>query len=79
MPEDDEPDAKLVINWRKVAERAGLNAEELQILKFRLAGVTREVLLKKVAKDDKERRKWQAAWQRVHEHGDKIRAVFPAP
>jgi hypothetical protein len=79
MPEDDEPDAKLVINWHKVAERAGLDAEETQILKLRVMGFTREVLLKRLAKDDEERRKWQAAWQRVHQHGDKIRAIFPGP
>jgi hypothetical protein len=76
MLEDDGPDAKLVINWPKVAEHAGLDAEETQILKLRLAGVTRDRLLKMLARDDEERRKWQAAWQRLHEHASKVRAIF---
>jgi hypothetical protein len=63
MLEDDGPDARLVINWPKVGERAGLDAEEVQFLKLRSAGLTREVILNKLAQDAVERRKWQAAWQ----------------
>jgi hypothetical protein len=78
-PEDDGPDAKLVVNFSKVAEAVGLDKDAAQVLEYRTAGVTREVLLNQVAKDDEERRKWQAAWQRVHEHRDKIRALFDGP
>jgi hypothetical protein len=79
MPEDDGPDAKLVVNFSKVAEGVGLDQDAAQVLKYRTAGVTREVLLNQIAKDDEERRKWQAAWQRVHERRDKIRALFDGP
>jgi hypothetical protein len=39
MPEDDEPDAKLVINWQRVAEEANLDSEESYILALRCAGL----------------------------------------
>src|SRR5436189_59223 len=56
MLEDDAPDAKLVINWPKVGARAGLDADEVHILELRSAGLTREVILSKLAQDDVERR-----------------------
>jgi hypothetical protein len=79
MPEDNEPDARLVINWTKVAERAGLDAEETHILKQRVAGVTREAILNFLAKNEEERRVWQAAWRRLDRHMDRVRAVFGGP
>jgi hypothetical protein len=78
IPEDDGADAKLVVNLSKVAEAVGLDEDAAQVLEYRRAGVTREVLLNQVAKDDEERRKWQAAWRRVHEHRDKIRPSLMA-
>jgi len=77
MPEDDEPDAKLVINWLLVIERASLDDEEGDILMMRTSGLSREAILRELAQgDDKERRKWQAAWRRLDRHMDRIRAVF---
>lgn len=64
-PEDDEEDARLVIDWQKVAERAGLDEDEGWILELRLSGFTRERILSSVAEDDEERRAYQAAWRRL--------------
>jgi hypothetical protein len=76
MLEDDGPDAKLVINWPRVAERAGLDAQVAQVLKFRGAGVTREAMLNMGAKNEDERRALQAAWRRLDRHMDAVRAVL---
>ena len=78
MLEDDGPDAKLVINWPKVGERAGLDAAEVQILELRSAGLTREVILNKLTRDDEERRKYQTAWRQLDRHMDRIQAVLLA-
>ena len=76
MLADDEPDAKLVVNWLLVIERAGLDDEEGDILMMRTSGLSREAILRELAQgDDKERRKWQAAWRRLDRHMDRVRAV----
>jgi hypothetical protein len=74
--EDDGPDATLVINWPKVGERAGLDAAEVRILELRRAGLTREVILNKLARDDEERRKYQTAWRQLDRHMDRVQAVL---
>jgi hypothetical protein len=79
MLEDDEPDAKLVIHWQKVAERAGLDDEEAMILGLRGVGATREAILSRLAQDDEQRRKYQAAWRRLDRNRDRVRAVFFGP
>lgn len=80
MLADDEPDAKLVVNWLLVIERAGLDDEEGDILMMRTSGLSREAILRELAQgDDNERRKWQAAWRRLDRHMDRVRAVFGHP
>jgi hypothetical protein len=77
MSEDYGPDARLIIDWHEVARRAGLDAEETQILKLRRFGLTRESMLTALAQgDESERRLWQAAWRRLDRHMDRVRAVF---
>ena len=76
MPEDDEPDAKLVINWQRVAREANLDSEERYILALRCVGCTRADILNKLARDEEDRRRRQAAWRRLERHMDRIRAVL---
>jgi hypothetical protein len=76
IPEDDEPDAKLDINWPKVAERAGLDEEEAEVLTLRGSGITREAMLSRLGKTEKQRRRWQAAWRRLDRHMPSVRAVL---
>jgi hypothetical protein len=76
MPEDDEPDAKLVLNWPKVADRAGLDEEEAVVLTLRGSGITREAMLSRLGKTEKQRRRWQAAWRRLDRHMHSVKTVF---
>jgi hypothetical protein len=76
MLEDDAPDAKLIIDWDTVGERAGLDAEETELLWLRGCGCTRDVILQQLARNDEERRGWQAAWRRLERHMDRVRAVL---
>lgn len=79
MLEDDQPDAKLVINWHEVAKRADLDDDEALVLNLRRLGVTREGMLRPLGKTKKQRRRWQAAWRRLDRQQDRIRAVFLGP
>ncbi|MGI8959285.1 MAG: hypothetical protein ACR2IV_05920 [Bryobacteraceae bacterium] len=74
--EDDEPDAQLVVNFEKVAERAGLNNAAMKVLEYQLAGFTREFVLEHLAQDDKERRTMQAAWRWLTDHWDEVERVL---
>jgi len=76
VPEDEEPDARLVVDWEKVAECANLDKGERKILELRLTGFTREIVLQRFAENEEERRKLQAAWRRLDRHMDRVRAVL---
>jgi hypothetical protein len=76
MLEDDGPDARWVVNWAKVAELSGVGPEVTQVLKFRVVGLTRDFVFNNVARDDDERRRYQAAWRQLDRKMDKVRDVF---
>lgn len=75
VPEDDEPDARMRIDWNKVADRASLDPEERLILQLRLGGFTRDFVLTR-AENEEERRAVQAAWRRLDRHMDTVREVL---
>jgi hypothetical protein len=76
MREDDEWDAKLTINWDEVEKKVGLDAQESAILRLRRRGFTRTMILQQVARNNEERRAWQAAWRRLDRKMGRLRAVL---
>jgi hypothetical protein len=74
MLEDE--DARWVINFPKVGELSGVGPEVTQVLKFRVMGLTRDFVFNNVARDDDERRRYQAAWRQLDRKMDKVRDVF---
>ena len=57
-------DAERCIDWEKVAEAAGLDTGEAEVLAMMAMGIGRDQAMKFFSDGDKDRRRIQAAWRR---------------
>ena len=64
------------VNWERVAQRAGLEEDELCVLECRAAGMTRSQILEELADDEEDRLRLQAAYRRLHDRRAKIKDIL---